>query len=270
MTTYGLLMSVFNEPEYLSLVIEPIAHQFQQITFIMNETPWHGHSIDNSATLKKIEELCQKYKQCQFIRSSWVTEADQRNHALDLQKQNNITYTFIIDSDEVYSNEHIQNIKNFMQRFPNAIAFHIEMDTFWTKNFYVIRPRENYSPLAVVKPDQFIFDYIRAGYTGKEADGTVHGPGHPAYRGLKIPADQAVCFHLSYARTDAFVKSKVSSFSEADDILSGWYENVWLKWKPENQNLHPINPPQYQKAEPCDLETLPLHLKEYILQNRIS
>jgi len=49
--------------------------------------------------------------------------------------------------------------------------------------------------------------------------------------------------HMSWARTDAEVWSKISHYAHAKDFdIKQWYNNVWLKWKPGMQDVHPITP----------------------------
>ena len=56
------------------------------------------------------------------------------------------------------------------------------------------------------------------------------------------------CKHLSYARSDKDMEIKLKNFSHSHELVPGWYENVWKGWKPEMQNLHPVNPPEYRRA----------------------
>ena len=54
------------------------------------------------------------------------------------------------------------------------------------------------------------------------------------------PSQHIVYHHLSYARTDAQLLTKVKNFSHAGDHdFTDWYENFWLKWTPESTNFHP-------------------------------
>ncbi|GAH13593.1 unnamed protein product [marine sediment metagenome] len=53
---------------------------------------------------------------------------------------------------------------------------------------------------------------------------------------------------MSYVRSDEEMLRKIQSFSHAKDIFSGWYENIWLKWRNDMTNLHPSKVGDFKKT----------------------
>jgi hypothetical protein len=68
--------------------------------------------------------------------------------------------------------------------------------------------------------------------------------------------------HLSYVRRDSDMWKKVSSFEAAKEFdVQAWYDNVWLKWTPDMENLHPVVPHQFKRAT---LNPMPEALWEFV------
>jgi hypothetical protein len=70
--------------------------------------------------------------------------------------------------------------------------------------------------------------------------------------------------HLSYARTDEEIWTKIHSFSHAAEVKPDWYERVWKGWDADHnlQNLNPAYPDAYPRAVEQDPAALPPVLRE--------
>lgn len=63
--------------------------------------------------------------------------------------------------------------------------------------------------------------------------------------------EMIVNHHMSYVRTNQQLIRKINTFSHGEEqrkdgkntkeIWNEWYNNIWLKWTPEMENLH-VNP----------------------------
>lgn len=266
---FGAVYCLYDDHEYLDISLETIKNKLDKVLFLISDIPWNGKKSDNSSTIKKVKDLCKENKNFELIEGHWTNEIDQRNFGLSKFYKEGIDYCFIIDSDEMYYSSHFDNIKEFIRKNSQIAAFHIEWNTYWTKQYYVISPREYYKPVIAVKVDSFQFTKIRHGITSISRTGEfVFQTKETSYNGVVIPEQVAFCFHFSYARSNEFMKRKLETNSHAPEFLSNWYENVWLKWKPSNKNLHPVTPEQYNIAVKENFLVFPDHFKKFIKKER--
>jgi len=266
---FGAVFCIYDDHEYLEISLESIKDKLDKVLFLISDIPWNGQKSDNSSTIEKVKELCKNNKNFELIQSHWTNEIDQRNFGLSNFYNEKIDYCFIIDSDEIYHSFHFDNIKQFIKQNPQVSAFHIEWNTYWSKQYYVIAPRESYQPVIAVKVDSFQFYTIRHGTTSISRAGTfIFKTQQTKYNGVLIPSKIAICYHLSYSRSDSYIKRKLETNSHASEFIKDWYEKVWLKWTPDNKNLHPVTPQQYNKAIKENFLVFPDSLKKFIKKER--
>ena len=267
---FGAVYCLYDDHEYLAISLEPIKCHLAKILFLISDVPWNGERCDNSPTIRAVEQICRSNPNCEVFYGHWTNEMDQRNFGLDCLFSEGIDYSLIIDNDEIYDERHFSNILGYVRERPSCSAFHIEWNTYWKKDYYRVEPRESYKPVVMVKTDSFLFTAIRGGVTAvrRTGAGLVRGP--DGYNATLIPPDVAICYHLSYARTDEFMRRKLETNSHAPEFLSNWYSDVWLKWTPEMRHLHPVTPAQYECAVREDFLTLPIVLQRFIERERLS
>jgi len=272
---FGLICCLYDDHEYLDCVMVPF-QRLDKVLIMVSDRPWNGKPSDTSEVIQHVNRICAVMPNFELVRGNWATEKDQRNAGLAKLYKEGIDYTFIVDGDEIYHEAHVRNITQFALANSAVAAFHIEWNTFWTKRYYAITPRENFKPVVLVKTSSFMFTGLRQGTTNiTRADdkifvsGAEKGKPQP-YNYQVIPPQVAICYHLSYARTDEAIKRKIETFSHATEIVDGWYEDVWQKWTPESTNLHPVTPMQYKKAEKYRFIDFPAQLQSFIKYERRS
>ncbi len=268
--SFGAVYCLYDDHEYLAVSLESVKNSLQKVLFLMSDVPWNGSPSDNSKTKEVVKCLCDKHEHFQLIEGHWENEIDQRNFGLTYFSELGVDYCFIIDSDEIYHPEEFDRIKMVALMNPQSVAFHVEWNTYWTKQYFKIWPREEYRPLVCVKTNSFCFNSIRHGTTAVERHGSVVTPKGEGYNCAIIASKTALCYHLSYARNDDYMRRKLETNSHAKEFIKDWYEKVWLKWTPDMKDLHPINPPQYPQAVEEDLSLLPTVLQEFIARERTS
>ena len=64
---------------------------------------------------------------------------------------------------------------------------------------------------------------------------------------MQLPPERQM-HHFSYARTDEEMLKKITTCDFSRSMRSNWYDDVWLKWTPEMENLGVINPLQIPKV----------------------
>jgi hypothetical protein len=267
---FGLICCLYDDHEYLDYVLPPF-QKLDKVLIMVSDRPWNGETSDNSRMIQHVKEICAVMPNFELVQGNWTTEKDQRNAGLTKLYKEGIDYTFIVDGDEIYHEGHVRNIMQFVQANPAVAAFHIEWNTFWTKKYYAITPRENFKPVVLVKTSSFMFIGLRQGTTEiTRAGDMVFKSSTNSYNYTVIPPQVAICYHLSYARTDEAIKRKIETFSHATEIVDGWYENVWKKWTPESENLHPVTPMQYKRAVKYRFVDFPAQLQNLIKRERMS
>jgi GT2 family glycosyltransferase len=268
---FGAVYCLYDDHEYLDISLEFIKNKLDKVLFLISDIPWNGNVVNNIETIQKVKKLCEQNNNFELIQGYWTNEIDQRNFGLTKFYNENIDYCFIIDSDEIYHEIHFENIKEFIKKNPHVTAFHIEWNTYWKKQYYVISPREYYKPVIAVKVDSFKFTKIRHGITSISRTGNfIFQTKELKYNGILIPSQIAICFHLSYARCDDYMKRKLETNSHATEFIKNWYDNVWKKWLPEDKNLHPVTPEQYDKAIKEDFLVFPKQLKSFIKRENLQ
>lgn len=267
----GAVYCIYHEPEYLEISVEPIHRHFDRVVFLVSKKPWNGPVFDNSETLARIRALCQKYAHFELIIGDWDNQPDQRNYGLQCLEERGFTHAFIIDSDEIYHEHELGNIKKYIEHHEAVAAFHVQWNTYWKKDYYVIEPREAFCPLIAVRLGEFVFTEKRGGTTSvtRTDHGLVPKDGDARYNAVIIPPQVALCHHLSYARTDDFMQSKIQSISAAPEISKSWYQDVWASWTPDRCDLHPVTPKDFRQAVAADFALLPQQLQHLIKREKL-
>jgi GT2 family glycosyltransferase len=68
---------------------------------------------------------------------------------------------------------------------------------------------------------------------------------------LLLSPEHGLIHHYSYAGSNERILRKITTWSHRDEVVPGWYENVWLAWDDDKlmRHLHPTHPPAYGFAE---------------------
>jgi len=264
---FGAIYCLYDDCEFLEVSLESIKSKVDKVIFLVSDIPWFGKAVNNFDTIQKIKKLCDCNPNFILIKNHWINEAEQRNFGLDYLFALHIDYCFVVDTDEIYHKHHIDLIKQFVCKNPKIAAFHIELNTYWTKQYYVISPRENFKPVIVVRVENFLFTTIRQGVTSiQRTEKCVFNTNQKIYNATIIP--EVICYHLSYAKNDQQIKRKIETFSHANSIDKDWFDNTWKKWTPEDKNLHPVTPTQYRQAVKENFLNFPEQLKIFIKKER--
>ena len=250
--TFAAVYCVYDDSTWLDTSLESVYDACDAIYLLVSDRPWNGEPGDNSATIACIEAYPDPAGKLRLVQGSWSSEAEQRNAGLDMLRAAGYDYCFVVDADEVYDTAALKAMMDVAASEPEVPCWHMRMDTYWKEELYRIEPREPLMPVVFVKVGAARFSMNR------NAEGAQHKLISPAV---------GFCHHLSYARSDEQVRRKISTFSHANEIVSGWYENVWRKWDSDRgmTNLHPTHPAAYQRAIPQPYVAMPPALRKRFL-----
>jgi hypothetical protein len=105
------------------------------------------------------------------------------------------------------------------------------MKTYWQNLSTIIKPDWGFS-ICAIKPDQ------RFQYSSQLYDKSV------SYN----PIPGVIMHHLSWVKTDEEIKTKLNSYTHADEIIPYWFRNVWSKFHVGMTNFHPVTPSDYSRV----------------------
>ena len=249
----GVCVCAHNERDYIEYCLRSIYDFAHVIAVSVNVgAPWGTTSIAPlDDTLEIVRSFPDPDGKLHVISGEWGSEMDQRIETFDMLRSE-ANYVMTVDADEVYTREHLNNIRRFVTLRPWVGQFRIHMKTYWKIHpFYVIDPPEPYRRYLITKlrPSTRLMGFSRTNEPWR----------------CTIPQRVAVFHHFSYARPDERIRRKLAFSSHRDDLVPNWYENVWLKWDEDHslENLHPMHPAEYKRAIPVDPEMLPEVIREH-------
>lgn len=257
---------VYNEEEYIEYSIRSILHFVDHVFVLLSQLPYSAYNAKareqfhvSDRTQAIVQRLAVESPKVTLVSGTWDSEMDHRNAGMTLCRRARAGYYFLVDGDEVYRADHLDNLREELLAHPEAGQFIIKCDLFWRSFRYRIpaddqtwMPRRMFkitpwselgkSHLPVPLPSRF------TGNNKTNSWGQVH----------HIDPRRVIFYHFSFARSPERMREKLSTYSHAHEILNGWYERVWLRWPQQRDmaNLNPVDPPKLPRAvfqEPSDL-----------------
>jgi len=230
---YGLITVAYREERFIKKFLRHVPRWVDRKLVLISEKPWHGKSVPNDGTQDQAKGGIP-------IVSTWSSEEDQRNTGLSMLED--CDWVIVLDPDEFLSSEDWNKLKDFLDETDADAVVAEGQYTYW-KDGWVADPPKDYQMLIAVRPHVKFVDkrVVNTGYV--EAPVWVH--------------------HFSWARTDKEVWNKISHYAHAEDFdIKKWYKEVWKKWKPGMQDVHPTTPDtlhDFKKAKlPPEIERLKL------------
>lgn len=226
MKKLGVQITVFNEPRF----IKPVIRQFdclpgKNVAVGVSNKSWHGSvKADNTIDLVKTEKVL-------WFEDAWEDEAEQRNYLMD--RLSLCDYILVCHADTFFTQEDIKRLQDFIQTATER-QYDIQSKMYW-KNFDTIVKPDPLLRAMLIKKDVRFIENIRI------EDMSTTAPIVP----------DVVCHHLSWAKTDEEIKTKIATYGHANEILPNWYEEVWLKDK--ETDFAPTQPTDYQSKEKYSL-----------------
>jgi GT2 family glycosyltransferase/cytochrome c-type biogenesis protein CcmH/NrfG/predicted SAM-dependent methyltransferase len=233
--SFAAVYCVHDDHTWLAESVESIYPCCAAIYVLVSERPWQGEPGDYKSTLELVRGLPDPECKIRLVQGTWNTEADQRNAGLAMLSEAGHQYCLVIDADEVYDTTDLHRMMTLARNNSQVDCWHAAMDTYWKSWRYRIDPREPLKPPVFLKVGNLTFSENR------NVPGGTHG---------LMPTEAGIIHHLSYARTDEQLLRKIATFSHAQEILDGWFENVWKRWDSDRSlvNLHPTHPAAYGRA----------------------
>jgi hypothetical protein len=124
MKKYGIIYCGYNTEDYVLDSIEPFLNKQNHIVSAVSVPFAEYKGIDSfhDNTTNILRELVSQ-KRLKYLVDSpqYVSEADARNYALHYLKKYNVDYIWLVDSDEFYTEEHINKIEEYVESSNNSL-----------------------------------------------------------------------------------------------------------------------------------------------------
>lgn len=222
MVKVAVLTNAFKEKELITGCIE----QFKPFNLfhlvLCPRSSWNGN-MENDDTcrvaFKSGASVC---------RMNWRSATDQFNWGLKFLKD--YDWVLLVDADERYSYEGIKELLSILPDVHEPVIKTNNWHVYWKTPDYEIVPEQTDYPVIAVKPSVKITN--------------IRNPEGVPYGWVNIPM-----YHYSYVRSDDDMWKKIKTFEASKEFeVEKWYSEIWSKWTPGMRNLHPVNPPQFEKA----------------------
>lgn len=264
---------VYNEDEYIEYSIRSIEHFVDRIFVLLGQAPYAAYNKDARAQFRTsdrteeiVRRLAARQPKLRLIPGVWDSELEHRNAGMRLCWEDGADYYFLVDGDEVYRRDHLERLREDIAAHPEAGQFIIKCDLFWRSFGYRI-PADDmpWMPRRVFKMTRWselgkshIPIPRRSRFTGNNKTDSLGSVFHCDTR-------RVIFYHFSFARSPEKMREKLLTYSHAHEILSGWYERVWLRWPAQRdmRDLNPVDPPKLPQALARPVDDLPEVMREH-------
>jgi hypothetical protein len=234
----AVLTVAFNEPR----LIGPCVRQFKSPYIeeplfhlvLVSKSPWRGHYPKDYITGRRALDN----RADSVIEGEWKNQAEQFNFGLSHLREMGYKWAIICDADEYYTPLGINVIIDTLNKAEKLKIFCAPfMNVYWKTPEYQISNPQHDNPVVAIRTDEIFSD--KRTPTLSEYSSVI-----------------SYLHHFSYVRSDLEMLKKIKSFEHSHEFdLEKWYNEVWLNWKPEDTNLHPVVPTQFEQAIPISAPT---------------
>lgn len=246
---------VYNEEEYLSYAVQSVLKLATRVVVCLGLSPYTAYNpkareiSQRDRTEILVDELARQDPRITVLKGTWESEVEHRNAGLKICLEDGTDYYWLVDGDEVYREDHLENIRQEMLQHPWVGTFIIKCHIFWRSFSWRIPAEElPWRPRRIFK----ITSHRRIlglrlphplRFTGQNETNSLG----PVY---EIPSERAVFYHFSYARSAKAMEDKLRTFSHAREIGKDWFEDVWRRWSSHRtmRDLHPVDPPKFPRV----------------------
>jgi len=233
---FAICTVAYNEADWIRACILQFKTLIERHVVLVSSHPWLGDVTPDDGTAQLARD-----SGAEVHVQHWESESEQRNWGLALLID--YDYVLIVDADELYSRSAIRQMLVSLEQMRDPYFRVAEMQTYWKTRDYVCAPPEAWDPPIVA------VDPKRARFRMQRQVEILNGERPPAG---KVPV---TLHHMSWVKSDAKVREKLSTFSHARHIKPGWYENVWLRWTPDTLDMRDMAPysrdEMYAIYSPC-------------------
>ena len=261
---------VYNEEEYLEYAVRAILPAVQRVFILLGKAPYNAYNPSAreqsraDGTEPLADHLAALDPKITLVKGIWDSEVDHRNFGMELCLKEQMDYYWLVDGDEVYRQDHLDNVLRGIAERPKVGTFIIKCHIFWRGFGYRIPAQQmSWRPRRIFKITRHrnilgIRIPVDCRFTGQNETNSLG----PVY---EFPPEQAVFYHFSYARNAQAMQDKFRTFSHAHEIKQEWVDRVWKQW-PSNRkmkDIHPVDPPKFPEALHVPPDDMPAVLRSH-------
>ncbi len=239
MAKVGAVYCVYDACPLLEESVARIYTLVDKVVFLINFKPWCGNNVAGAPekTFQSIMSFPDPEGKFEIVSQSWDDEKDQRNAGLLVLRSHGIDWCLIIDDDEFYNHDQLKSVFDTLDTAVHA-AYLFYHQIYWKSQNTVIEGLFGAFPSlirtsGIVNFNENRMILVNSGNTW-----------------FNIAAEDILCHHLSYVRSDDDMQRKVEIFSHGDDLTDNWFNRVWMHWHEEMTDLHPTTPTAFRRAVP--------------------
>jgi hypothetical protein len=213
--------------EWLEWSMRSIREHVDEIHVFYVSRPSHGHQTELICpeTGLELRSIADNYDalwwNCSHLHFDW--EGNHRDFAVHTLIQRGADTILVVDADEIWPQDHIKQVLDVAEKEGTAIN-RVFMKHFWRSLKWVCN--DEAAPVRVLKPN----------YVQEPA-----GPLSPTHiEETYIGGDDKV-YHMGYAQTPEIIFYKQKIHGHKGEWRDGWFENIFLPWRPGDDDVHPTN-----------------------------
>lgn len=244
----GVLMVVHCDAENVNYALKGIYDFADVIVVVHSDTSWSGVK-KSDGTLEILHNFMDPKNKLRIFTGSYPIQRDHRQFALNRVKEEGCNFLFVVDGDEIYSPDTLRGTRKVVEDNPQANCFGMRFHQMWKTLKYRLDPDRYFSVLWKISDDLCFARNARRLSCARKS--------------VQVNLPEPICYHLTAVCSDEFMKEKMITRGYKNQVVKGWLEDVWLKWHPEMENLHPTKPSVYKKAVSIDTTKIPDFMKTH-------
>ena len=248
----------YREGPFLEYVLRWLVGMVSKVIVLEDETSMFGDQGGGDETRRAVEEVMRGVPRAReaidFRVESFGSgkgpeqEALRRNRVAELAASCGCDWVWHVDADEVYEDDEAKAMWEWLRaRMDGKTCLATcPMLTYWRSLHWRVEPPEPHEPVVVSRVD------VPAVLARQFCEGPT----------ARVPPEVCRMRHYSWARTPGDVARKIAGWGHADQMRDGWFEDVFMRWRPGcgMTNLHPTQPEAYASVARCP-EPLPAALE---------
>lgn len=263
------MICIYDDVRFIEALVEDLFPIIHAAIVLHSNSPWYGDSRPKThAYAAQVLSRIAANPKVSLIRGSWPSEEAQRNFGMRIANMQSMTHVLLVDGDEFWHPAELDRALSLIAGRQTPVGWaRASMATYWKSTRTVVSPPEPLQILWLVATHSTIdcqfadarnwacstTNFSTAADLAAQIDAL----------GVFLDRSTAICHHLSYVRTTSELNDKMTSFAHAEDVRSGWMDDVWHRWDDDHhlKNLHPTHPSAFAGTINRPLWSLPPALR---------
>lgn len=217
--------------EYLAWSIRSVQDAVDKIIVVYSRRPSFGFDTGTPSpdTEHELREQALRFatKPVIWHSGTWVSECQHRDHGLALAREEGASTVLVVDSDEIWDPNTASHCLQRVENENRAGRWMARFGNFFRSWRYMVH--DQFTPVRIVD--------LRNSLT------------------VDAYLDQQECpvYHFGYAQSEAVMRYKWMIHGHQAELRKGWLDR-FLRWTPEDTDLHPCVNNLWRQAEPTPPE----------------